>query len=66
MHIFIDESGTFVTRADGSSLGAVGALVVTESQVEEFERRYAQLRPLLPKHNGEVKGRLMGGPMLHA
>jgi hypothetical protein len=60
MHIFMDESGTFVTRADGSSLGAVGALVVTESQVEEFERRYAQLRPLLPKHNGEVKGRLMG------
>lgn len=60
MHIFVDESGNFVTRPDGSSVGAVGALVMTESQVEMFERRYAQLRPMLPKHNGEVKGRLLG------
>ena len=59
MHIFIDESGTFTTREDGSSVGAVGALVVTESQVTEFERRYRQLRPLLPKERGEVKGKLL-------
>jgi hypothetical protein len=60
VQIFIDESGTFVTRDDGSSVGAVGALVVTESQVAHLERRYAQLRPLLPKVDGEVKGRGLG------
>ena len=60
MHIFVDESGNFVTRNDGSAVAAVGALVVTENQTAEFERRYAQLRPLLPKQNGEVKGRLLG------
>lgn len=60
VRIYIDESGNFLTREDGSSVGAVGALVVTESQVDLFERRYAQLRPLLPKENGEVKGRNLG------
>lgn len=57
MQIFIDESGTFTTRADGSAVGAVGALVITESQIPLVERRYDQLRPLLPKEKGEVKGR---------
>jgi hypothetical protein len=60
VEIFIDESGTFAIRDDGSSVGAVGALVVTESQFPILERRYAQLRPLLPKDQGEVKGRLLG------
>lgn len=60
MQIFIDESGTFVTHPDGSAIGAVGALVVTENQLELVERMYAQLRPLLPKERGEVKGRLLG------
>jgi hypothetical protein len=59
MDIFIDESGTFTPRPDGSSIAAVGALVVTESQVPIFERRYGQVRPLLPKAGGEVKGRLL-------
>jgi hypothetical protein len=60
VQIFIDESGTFVARDDGSSVGAVGALVITESQGPVFDRRYAQLRPLLPKEHGEVKGRILG------
>lgn len=60
MQIFIDESGTFATRTDGSSIGVVGALVVTESQLPILNRRYAQLRPLLPKDSGEVKGRDLG------
>jgi hypothetical protein len=59
VHIFVDESGTFVTRDDGSSVGAVGALVVTESQFPDFSRRYEQLRPLLQKDADEVKGRLL-------
>jgi hypothetical protein len=59
VNIFIDESGTFTTRSDGSSVGAIGALVVTESQMPIVERRYEQLRPLLPKVNGEVKGRVL-------
>jgi hypothetical protein len=57
MDIYIDESGTFTP---GSSVGAVGALVVTESQLPLLESRYAQLRPLLPKDGAEVKGRLLG------
>src|SRR5580700_952416 len=59
MHIFIDESGTFVTRDDGWSIGTVGSLVVTDNQQEMVERMYAQLRPLLKKEKREVKGRLL-------
>jgi hypothetical protein len=60
LQIFIDESGTFVARDGSASVGALGAVVITESQVAEFNRRYMQLRPLLPKHQGEVKGKLLG------
>jgi hypothetical protein len=59
MQIFIDESGTFALAERGSSIGAVGALVVTEGQLPVLERRYAKLRSQLPTHKGEVKGRLM-------
>jgi hypothetical protein len=59
VQIFIDESGTFSLAEQGSTIGAVGALVVTEGQLLALERRYAKLRPKLPTHNGEVKGRLM-------
>jgi len=57
MEIYIDESGNFATRTDGSTFGVVGALVVTESQFPILQQRYAQLRPLLPKDGSEVKGR---------
>jgi hypothetical protein len=60
LHIYIDESGTFNTREDGSSVGVLGALVITEGQLQDFKRSYVQLRPLLPKDKGEVKGRLLG------
>ncbi|MDE2448615.1 MAG: hypothetical protein KGO22_06570 [Gammaproteobacteria bacterium] len=59
MDIYLDESGTFATDAQGRTVGVVGALVVTESQLPILERRYAQLRPFLPKDRGEVKGRLL-------
>ncbi len=60
MYIFLDESGTFQIDASGRSVGVVGALVATESQLPLMERRYGQLRPLLPKDDrGEVKGRLL-------
>lgn len=61
MDIFIDESGTFTIDARGPAIGAVGALVVTESQLPLLERNYAQVRPFLPKDDkGEVKGKLLG------
>jgi hypothetical protein len=57
MKIFVDESSNFIQRGDRSSVSAVGALVITERQLPLVERRYAQLRPLLPKdRKGEVKG----------
>ncbi len=59
MQIFIDESGTFALAGQGSTIGAVGALVVTDGQFPTLERRYAKLRSQLPTHNGEVKGRLL-------
>jgi hypothetical protein len=60
MFIFVDESESFVVPEDGSSLGVVGSLVITESQLPQFERRYLRLRSLLPKDDrGEVKGRLL-------
>lgn len=58
MHIFIDESGTFAL-SDQSSISAVGSLVVPSYRMADFERLYARLRKTLPKHKGEVKGRLL-------
>lgn len=61
MYIFLDESGTFTIDACNRSVGVLGALVATESQLPLLEQRYAQLRPLLPKDTrGEVKGKLLG------
>lgn len=60
MHIFIDESGTFSHSANGtSSVSAVGALVIPSTKLASFDKLYGRLRAKLPKHNGEVKGRLL-------
>lgn len=58
MHIFIDESGTFVCDAEKKhSISAVGALVIPTSSMEGFEKLYGRLRKRLPLDKGEVKGK---------
>lgn len=58
MHIFIDESGTFVFRQDrGPNISAVGALVIPSAEMKGFERLYNRYRKSLPLSKGEVKGR---------
>ncbi len=60
MHIFIDESGNFLTSEDGQSQTSVlGALVVPDARMRELERRWRFLRSSLPQDAGEVKGRLL-------
>ncbi len=59
MHIFIDESGTFALSEKPSSVSAVGALVIPSYQMPGFEKLYGRVRRTLPKHNGEVKGKLL-------
>ncbi len=60
MNIFIDESGSFAThKAPTHSLSAIGALIVPEWQSNQLLKKYAKLRPSLPKEKGEVKGRLL-------
>lgn len=58
MHIFIDESGTFVCDAEKKySISAVGALVIPTSSMKGFEKLYGRLRRKLPLDKGEVKGK---------
>lgn len=60
MHIFIDESGNFTRREDGTSaISAVGALVIKDSAMAGFRKLYGRLRKRLPKDGKEVKGRLL-------
>ena len=60
MHIFIDESGTFVLPSTANNISLVGALVVPDRRLPYIEKRYSKIRAQLPKDKGEVKGRLMG------
>ncbi len=57
LHIFIDESGTFVPDVHGHSISAVGALVIPSSATKGFKKLYGRLRRRLPKTKDEVKGR---------
>jgi len=60
MHIFIDESGTFLPKTDGSSsVSAVGGLIIPSRKMKDFEKLYGRLRRKLPRQKGEVKGRLL-------
>jgi hypothetical protein len=59
MHIFVDESGSFALNPPRSSVSHVGALVVPDHKIEKLFSKYRKLRPSLPKHKGEVKGRLL-------
>jgi putative transposase len=57
MHIFIDESGSF-TGYHPRSISVVAALAIPNGNIRGIRRKYARIRPSLPKDNGEVKGRL--------
>lgn len=60
MHIFIDESGTFVSGEQASGLSLVGALIIPDERVARINKKYAVIRSTLPQERGEVKGRLLG------
>lgn len=59
MHIFIDESGTFVPGRRKTSISAVGSLIVPDRSIGGLEKLYGRLRQSLPKEGNEVKGRLL-------
>lgn len=59
MHIFIDESGTFVLPTSANNVSLVGALVIPDRRLPYIEKRFRKLRSELPQEKGEVKGRLM-------
>lgn len=60
MHIFIDESGTFVIPPNKEwSPCLVGALIVPDHKLDKLYSKYARIRLNLPKEKGEVKGKLL-------
>jgi hypothetical protein len=61
MHVFMDESGTFVPEK-GVAVGS--ALVVPDRQLAALQKLYGRLRCRLPKKRGEVKGSLLAKPTL--
>jgi len=63
MHIFIDESGTFVRGEQQASVSMVGALIIPDVRLARVEQKYAALRTgLSTDEKGEVKGRNLGAP----
>jgi hypothetical protein len=56
VHIFIDESGPF-TGYHNRSISVVAALAIPDGGLRGLRRKYARMRPGLPKDNDEVKGR---------
>jgi len=60
MHIYIDESGPFVTFPEArNSVSCVTALVVPESVHDQLLQQFAQLRRQWGFTDGEVKGSLL-------
>ena len=61
MHIYIDESGTFVIPADrrGPAISCAGALIVPESQHEQVVATFLEVSRPWPKEDGEIKGKLL-------
>jgi hypothetical protein len=59
MHIYVDESGSFVPSGTKPGISLVGALVIPDGRRAKIFSKYAALRSRLPKHEGEVKGRLL-------
>jgi hypothetical protein len=60
MHIYLDESGSFVVpELPRSSISAMGALAIPACFQPAIWKRYRRMRVHLPTENGEVKGRLL-------
>jgi hypothetical protein len=59
MHIYVDESGSFVPSGTKAGVSLVGALVIPDGRMAKIFSKYVALRSRLPKHEGEVKGRLL-------
>lgn len=57
MHIFIDETGTFIGIGQALSISMIGALIVPDDRKRSLEREYGKLRKYLPTEKGEVKGK---------
>ena len=66
MHIFIDESGTFVRPAAGRNLSCVGALVVPDGRLLVLIRKFRLLVARWGVPGGEVKGRELDEPKVAA
>ncbi len=67
MHIYIDESGPFVTFPEArNSVSCVTALVVPESVHDQLLQQFAQLRRQWGFSDGEVKGSLLTEPQFEA
>lgn len=60
MHIFIDETGSFTgIGLEPPRISMLGALIVEDRRLPRLTRDYNRIRPSLPQHKGEVKGRLL-------
>jgi hypothetical protein len=59
LHIFMDESGSFVGLGKIPSPSTIGTLIVPDEKLASLERLYARLRPTLPREGREVKGKLL-------
>jgi hypothetical protein len=66
MHIFIDESGSFVRPVTGRNLSCVGALVVPDGRLTVLVRKFRQLVARWNLPEGEVKGRSLDEPKIAA
>src|SRR5690348_11199758 len=57
MHIFIDESGTFMPQlVPKPKVSAVGALIVPSAHVDDVRDEYRKLRRQFGKEEKEIKG----------
>lgn len=56
LHLFIDESGTFVRAPNKPGISLVGALVIPDERRARIEKKCLAMRPRLPMERGEVKG----------
>jgi hypothetical protein len=60
MYFFIDESGNLLPREDrGHAISCVGCVIVPGRLLDRVEAKFKELTANWPKHNGEVKGKLL-------
>ncbi|WP_374650320.1 DUF3800 domain-containing protein [Dongia sp.] len=63
MHIYIDESGTFLPAPGKDvSFSCVGAVAIAGRNFGRLEADFSKLSATWPKENGEIKGKLLNEP----